>query len=148
MVECRWLGIRLCSEGLWMRQCVAGSWFGYVQKVSGCGSVLLARGSAMFRRSLDAAVCCWLVVRLCSEEGLWCGSVLLARCSAMFGRSLDTAVCCWLVRLVDLPSPRSVVVAGQELDVDWSAAVCRRLLLWVDWRCLGCTSVYSVSGIA
>ncbi|XP_077299141.1 uncharacterized protein LOC143920234 [Arctopsyche grandis] len=112
MVECHWLGIQLCSEGLWMRQCVAGSVFGYVRKVSGCGSVLLAR------------------------------------CSAMFGRSLDTAVCCWLVRLVDLPSPRSVVVAGQELYVDWSAAVCRHLLLWVDWRCLGCTSFYSVSGIA
>ncbi|XP_077301011.1 uncharacterized protein LOC143921543 [Arctopsyche grandis] len=60
----------------------------------------------------------------------------------MFGRSRDTAVCCWLVRLVDLPSPRSEVVAGQELDVDWSAAVCRSLLLWVDWRCLGCTSFY------
>ncbi|XP_077286034.1 uncharacterized protein LOC143911146 [Arctopsyche grandis] len=67
---CCWLVVRLCSEGLWMRQCVAGSLFGYVQKVSGCGSVLLARCSAMFRRSLDAAVCCWLVVRLCSE-GLW-----------------------------------------------------------------------------
>ncbi|XP_077296446.1 uncharacterized protein LOC143918404 [Arctopsyche grandis] len=78
------------------------------------------------QRSLDMVECRWLGIQLCSAS-LWIRQL-----------------CCWLVVL---PSPRSEVVAGQELDVDWSAAVCRRLLLWVDWRGLGCTSFYSVSGM-
>ncbi|XP_077294176.1 uncharacterized protein LOC143916805 [Arctopsyche grandis] len=63
--------------------------------------------------------------------------VSLARRSAMFGKSLDMVECRWLVVL---PSPRSEVVAGQELDVDGSAAVCRLglfglyLLLYGFWN--------------
>ncbi|XP_077297567.1 uncharacterized protein LOC143919229 [Arctopsyche grandis] len=95
MVECRWLGIQLCSASLWIRQCVAGSLFGYVRQVAGYGRVSLARRSAMFGKSLDMVECRWLGVRLCSAS-LWIRQCVAGWLFFQVRRSLDMVECRWL----------------------------------------------------